>query len=127
MSQIINQATAVGDLGGVTGVAVDSTIAITEFNDELSFTKTADKPVWYGGTLTYTLVIANNSATDAYTTPVITDAFEDDIAFMEGSVVFTTDDGATYNYDAGTNTLTLNLSTIPVGGSVTIQYQVVHA
>lgn len=92
----------------------------------LKITKTADKPAWADGVLTYTIVLTNDE-TKPYTAPVVTDIIDNTLVdFISGSVmiegVAATDDQ--YSYNENTHTLTVLLYDIAATSTRTITFQV---
>ena len=100
-------------------------VSVVTMISGLTITKTADKPVWADGNLTYSIVI-NNQAEKDYVTPEITDVLDSLIDFVPESVTI---DGvqaetSSYSYNEGTKTLTINLDDITAGKSKTVTFQV---
>ena len=105
--------------------SITSAVSVVTMISGLTITKTADKPVWADGNLTYSIVI-NNQAEKDYVTPEITDVLDSLIDFVPESVTI---DGvqaetSSYSYNEGTKTLTINLDDITAGKSKTVTFQV---
>lgn len=92
----------------------------------ISITKSADKEVWINGTLTYKIVL-NNETNEIYQSPILTDQLNNNlITFIDGSILI---DGikATsneYSYDEDSNTLTIKLKDLNPYTSSTITFEV---
>ena len=59
-TELTNTTTAVGNYNSIR-TAITSTASVVTMVDGLTITKTADKPVWADGDLTYTIVIENEA------------------------------------------------------------------
>lgn len=120
-TELSNTVRAVGNYNDVP----TSITSVVTMISGLTITKTADKPVWADGNLTYSIVI-NNQAEKDYVTPEITDVLDSLIDFVPESVTI---DGvqaetSSYSYNEGTKTLTINLDDITAGKSKTVTFQV---
>lgn len=124
-TELSNIATALGNYNSIpTSITSEATL-VTIVNG-LTITKSADKTIWTDGTLTYTIKV-DNQAKETYTSPVVTDILNGTlVSFVDGSVTIdgTTATSSEYNFESGTNTLTVTLADIPAGGSKTITFQV---
>ncbi len=124
-TELSNTVRAVGNYNNVP-TSITSAVSVVTMISGLTITKTADKPVWADGNLTYSIVI-NNQAEKDYVTPEITDVLDSNlIEFVPESV---TVDGvkaetSSYSYNEGTHTLTINLDDITAGESKTVTFQV---
>lgn len=124
-TELSNTVRAVGNYNDVP-TSITSAVSVVTMISGLTITKTADKPVWADGNLTYSIVI-NNQAEKDYVTPEITDVLDSNlIEFVPESV---TVDGvkaetSSYSYNEGTHTLTINLDDITSGKSKTVTFQV---
>lgn len=120
-----NTVSALGNYNDVPTAMASEAVLVTLL-DGLKITKTADKPVWADGVLTYTIVLTNDE-TKPYTTPVVTDIIDNTLVdFISGSVmiegVAATDDQ--YSYNENTHTLTVLLDDIAATSTRTITFQV---
>lgn len=120
-----NTVSALGNYNDVPTAMASEAVLVTLL-DGLKITKTADKPVWADGVLTYTIVLTNDE-TKPYTAPVVTDIIDNTLVdFISGSVmiegVATTDDQ--YSYNENTHTLTVLLDGIAATSTRTITFQV---
>lgn len=124
-TELSNIATALGNYNSIpTSITSEATL-VTIVNG-LTITKSADKTIWADGALTYTIKV-DNQAKETYTSPVVTDILNGTlVSFVDGSVTIdgTTATSSEYNFESGTNTLTVTLADIPAGGSKTITFQV---
>lgn len=123
-TELSNTVRAVGNYNDVL-TSITSAVSVVTMISGLTITKTADKPVWADGNLTYSIVI-NNQAEKDYVTPEITDVLDSLIDFVPESVTI---DGvqaetSSYSYNEGTKTLTINLDDITTGKSKTVTFQV---
>lgn len=120
-----NTVSALGNYNDVPTAMTSEAVLVTLL-DGLKITKTADKPVWADGVLTYTIVLTNDE-TKPYTAPVVTDIIDNTLVdFISGSVliegVAATDDQ--YSYNVNTHTLTVLLDDIAATSTRTITFQV---
>lgn len=120
-----NTVSALGNYNDVPTAMASEAVLVTLL-DGLKITKTADKPAWADGVLTYTIVLTNNE-TKPYTAPVVTDIIDNTLVdFISGSVmiegVAATDDQ--YSYNENTHTLTVLLDDIAATSTRTITFQV---
>lgn len=120
-----NTVSALGNYNDVPTAMASEAVLVTLL-DGLKITKTADKPVWADGVLTYTIVLTNDE-TKPYTAPVVTDIIDNTLVdFISGSVmiegVAATDDQ--YSYNENTYTLTVLLDDIAATSTRTITFQV---
>lgn len=125
MNQLSNTASAVGTYNGVP-TALTSEASVVSMVSGLSITKTADKQSWADGLLTYTITIQNNAA-ENYGAPVVTDVIDGTlVTFIPDSVMIdgTKATSSQFTYDAGSNTLTINLTDITPSSSQEVKFQV---
>ncbi len=120
-----NTVSALGNYNDVPTAMASEAVLVTLL-DGLKITKTADKPAWADGVLTYTVVLTNDE-TKPYTAPVVTDIIDNTLVdFISGSVmiegVAATDDQ--YSYNENTHTLTVLLDDIAATSTRTITFQV---
>lgn len=120
-----NTVSALGNYNDVPTAMASEAVLVTLL-DGLKITKTADKPAWADGVLTYTIVLTNDE-TKPYTAPVVTDIIDNTLVdFISGSVmiegVVATDDQ--YSYNENTHTLTVLLDDITATSTRTITFQV---
>lgn len=119
-----NTVSALGNYNDVPTAMASEAVLVTLL-DGLKITKTADKPAWADGVLTYTIVLTNDE-TKPYTAPVVTDIIDNTLVdFISGSVmiegVAATDDQ--YSYNENTHTLTVLLDDIAATSTRTITFQ----
>ena len=119
-TELSNTVRAVGNYNDVP-TSITSAVSVVTMISGLTITKTADKPVWADGNLTYSIVI-NNQAEKDYVTPEITDVLDSLIDFVPESGVQA--ETSSYSYNEGTKTLTINLDDITAGKSKTVTFQV---
>lgn len=120
-----NTVSALGNYNDVPTAMASEAVLVTLL-DGLKITKTADKPAWADGVLTYTIVLTNDE-TKPYTALVVTDIIDNTLVdFISGSVmiegVAATDDQ--YSYNENTHTLTVLLDDIAATSTRTITFQV---
>lgn len=124
-NELSNTVSAVGNYNSIP-TSITSLASVVTMISGLTITKSADKPIWADGILTYTIVV-DNKASETYSSPVVSDVLDNTlIEFVSGSVTI---DGASaseseYNYDTSTHTLTVNLGDIAHSESKTIKFQV---
>lgn len=120
-----NTVSALGNYNDVPTAMASEAVLVTLLNG-LKITKTADKPAWADGVLTYTIVLTNDE-TKPYTAPVVTDIIDNTLVdFISGSVIIegvaATDDQ--YSYNENSHTLTVLLDDIAATSTRTITFQV---
>ena len=124
-TQLTNTASVLGSYNNVP-TAISSQALVVSMIDGLTVTKTADKMIWADGVLTYTIVV-DNQATEAYTTPIITDILDTTlVSFVEDSVTIegVKSEASEYSYDEATGTLKINLTDIAPTEKKTVTFQV---
>ena len=124
-TELKNTVSATGNINE-TATLINSNTNLVTLLSGLTIEKTADKTIWADGLLTYTITITNQT-NYAYVKPVVTDILDTTLVnFVADSVtiegVKATSEEATY--DAGTGTLTVNLSDIEAAGTKIITFQV---
>ena len=106
--------------------SIVSPVSVVTMLKGISITKSADKEIWINGTLTYKIVL-NNETNEIYQSPILTDQLNNNlITFIDGSILI---DGikATsneYSYDEDSNTLTIKLKDLNPYTSSTITFEV---
>ena len=124
-NQLSNTVTSVGNYNNIP-TSVTSVASVVTMVSGLTLEKTADKPVWADGELTYTITLKNEAASN-YESPVITDVIDTTLVeFVDGSVII---DGSAatsdqYNYNSGNNTLTINLTDVGASSTKVISFKV---
>ncbi len=106
--------------------SLESEAVVVSMIDGLTVTKEADKMVCASGVLTYTITI-NNTATESYTSPIITDVLNPSlVTFVSGSVMLNNEklEESNYTYEASSGTLTINLPDITSSSKSEITFQV---
>ena len=124
-TQLTNTASVLGSYNNVP-TAISSQALVVSMIDGLTVTKTADKMIWADGVLTYTIVV-DNQATEAYTTPIITDILDTTlVSFVEDSVTIegVKAEASEYSYDEATGILKINLTDIAPTEKKTVTFQV---
>lgn len=120
-----NTVSALGNYNDVPTAMASEAVLVTML-DGLKITKTADKPVWADGVLTYTITLTNDES-KPYIAPVVTDIIDNTLVeFVAGSVmiegVAATEEQ--YSYNENTHTLTIMLDDIAATSTRTITFQV---
>lgn len=124
-TELSNTATILGNYNSIPTEISTQVLLVTMLNG-LKVEKTADKMVWVGGNLTYTIMV-NNDTNESYTNPVITDVLDASlISFVNDSVTI---DGVKmettqYSYDSQSGKLTITLPDIEANGKKTVTFQV---
>lgn len=122
-SELTNTVTALGNYNNIP-TSVSSLASVVTMISGLTITKTADKPVWADGLLTYTITV-NNSTSQAYTSAVVTDILDTTkVDFVTDSIEIDGSKAATEDFKFENNTLTVQLSDIAPSGTKTITFQV---
>lgn len=125
MNELNNTATAVGNYNSIP-TSLTSNVSTVNMIDGLTMTKTADKPNWITGDLTYTIVI-DNKTDKAYENPTVTDIIDNTlIEFVNDSVTINgiKAEASKYNYDDASHTLTINLENIEPSTTTTLTFSV---
>lgn len=124
-TELTNTATVLGGYNSVP-TEISTTALIVTMLSGLTVTKSADKPVWSEGNLTYTIEI-NNATTESYTNPVITDILNPDlITLVKGSIKVdsTPLEESNYTFEDSTGKLTITLSDITSQSKKTVTFEV---
>ena len=125
--QVINQASILGKYSNIY-VPINSNMLFIQKILGLTLTKTANKTVWFGGYLTYTITITNDEQSP-YSNPIITDVLDPTkIVLVPSSVKL---DGTPvmsnqYTYNATTGTLTVPTYTVSSGDTLVLTYDVLQ-
>ncbi len=125
MNELNNTATAEGQYNSIPTSLTSNTSVVTMI-EGLTLTKTADKQNWSSGTLTYTIVL-NNQTNTAYENPSIVDIIDTDLVdFVENSVTINevTATSSEYTYNNDNHTLKVTLKEVLANSSSTIKFQV---
>lgn len=122
-SELTNTVTALGNYNNIP-TSVSSLASVVTMISGLTITKTADKPVWADGLLTYTITV-NNSTSQAYTSAVVTDILDTTkVDFVTDSVEIDGSKATSEEFKFENNTLTVQLSDIAPSGTKNITFQV---
>lgn len=124
-NQLNNMVTAVGTYNGVSTSLSSNVVAVTMISG-LTVTKTADKPSWADGVLTYTITLENKAVSN-YVSPVISDVIDTTLVnFIADSVTIdgTKADASKYEYNTDTHTLTVTLGDLTPSATSVVQFQV---
>ncbi len=113
----------ISGMNGITPIELASDAVITDMIDGLTITKIADKKIWAGGELTYTINIEYNE-NDTLSNAKFSDTL--DITKIELAADSVKIDGVltTYAYDAGTGLLEVELGNIDADYTAEITFQV---
>lgn len=123
---LINYAEMDGSYGGVPffdEMSTEASVTLTE----VSFTKTANREVWFSGELTFFLTIDNSEGENDMTGVVIKDELDTTMfAYVRSSVAVEVDGNAiagfTADYTAPVLTVTIT-DTIPAGETAVISFR----
>lgn len=124
-TELTNTATVLGNYNSVP-TEISTTALVVTMLSGLTVTKSADKPVWSEGNLTYTIEI-NNATTESYTSPVITDILDPTlITLVKGSIKVdsTPLEESNYTFEDSTGKLTITLPDITSQGKKTVTFEV---
>lgn len=106
--KLINTVAAKGNYNSIP-TAITSVASVVTMVEGLSITKTADKLVWAGGELTYTIVVSND-ADQTYEDVVVTDVLDTTLVeFVDESVTIDSVEATTTEYEYNDGTLTVKL------------------
>ena len=84
-NELSNTVSAVGNYNSIP-TSITSLASVVTMISGLTITKSADKPIWADGILTYTIVV-DNKASETYSSPVVSDVLDNTlIEFVSGSV-----------------------------------------
>lgn len=124
-TELTNTATVLGEYNSIP-TEISTTALVVTILEGLTVTKSADKPIWTEGNLTYTVEI-NNETTQAYTTPVITDILDPTlITLVKGSIKVdsTPLEDSNYTFEDSTGKLTITLPDITTQSKKTVTFEV---
>lgn len=124
-TELTNTATVLGEYNSIP-TEISTTALVVTIVEGLTVTKSADKPIWTEGNLTYTIEI-NNETTQAYTTPVITDILDPTlITLVKGSIKVddTVIEESQYTYEEDTGKLTITVPDIAAQSKKTVTFEV---
>lgn len=124
-TELTNTATVLGNYNSVP-TEISTTALVVTMLSGLTVTKSADKPVWSEGNLTYTIEI-NNATNESYTSPVITDILNPTlITLVKGSIKVdsTVLEESNYTFEDSTGKLTITLPDITSQSKKTVTFEV---
>lgn len=124
-TELTNTATVLGNYNSIP-TEISTTALVVTMLSGLTVTKSADKPVWSEGNLTYTIEI-NNATTEDYTNPVITDILNPTlITLVKGSIKVdsTMLEESNYTFEDSTGKLTITLPDITSQSKKTVTFEV---
>lgn len=124
-TELTNTATVLGNYNSIP-TEISTTALVVTMLSGLTVTKSADKPVWSEGNLTYTIEI-NNATTEDYTSPVITDILNPTlITLVKGSIKVdsTMLEESNYTFEDSTGKLTITLPDITSQSKKTVTFKV---
>ena len=124
-TELTNTATVLGNYNSIP-TEITSTALVVTMLSGLTVTKSADKPVWSEGNLTYKIEI-NNATTESYTSPVITDILNPTLITLVKDTITVDDitlENSQYTFDESTGKLTITLSDITSQAKKTVTFEV---
>ena len=122
-TELNNTVSVLGNYNSIP-TSINSDVTLVTMVSGLTVTKTADKPIWADGILTYTIIV-DNKTQNTYTTPVITDMLDINlIEFVNDSVTIDGVTSSTYTYDSESGKLEITLTDIDVNNSKTVTFKV---
>lgn len=124
-TELTNTATVLGNYNSVP-TEISTTALVVTMLSGLTVTKSADKPVWSEGNLTYTIEI-NNATTESYTNPVITDILNPTLITLVKSSIkvdSTVLEESNYTFEDSTGKLTITLPDITSQSKKTVTFEV---
>lgn len=124
-TELTNTATVLGNYNSIP-TEITSTAFVVTMLSGLTVTKSADKPVWSEGNLTYKIEI-NNATTESYTSPVITDILNPTLITLVKDTIKVDDiplENSQYTFDESTGKLTITLSDITSQAKKTVTFEV---
>lgn len=125
MNELTNIVKVTGTYDSVP-ISLTSNTSVVKLVDGLTLTLEADKNYWKDGNLKYTITL--NNATDVnYENVKLTDVLDTTyISFVEDSVKINDIEATSseYEYNDGTNTLTINLASVDAQNKTTITFSV---
>lgn len=123
--ELTNTATVLGNYNSIPTEISTQALVVTMLSG-LTVTKSADKPVWSEGNLTYKIEI-NNATEEPYTSPIITDILNPTLISLVKGTIKVDDvilEEEKYTYEEITGKLTINLSDITAQSKKTITFEV---
>ena len=124
-TELTNTATVLGNYNSIP-TEITSTAFVVTMLSGLTVTKSADKPVWSEGNLTYKIEI-NNATTESYTSPVITDILNPTLITLVKDTIKVDDiplENSQYTFDESTGKLTITFSDITSQAKKTVTFEV---
>lgn len=122
-TELNNTVSVLGNYNSIP-TSINSDVTLVTMVSGLTVTKTADKPIWADGILTYTIIV-DNKTQNTYTTPVITDMLDINlIEFVNDSVTIDGVTSSAYTYDSESGKLEITLTDIDVNNSKTVTFKV---
>ena len=122
-TELNNTVSVLGNYNSIP-TSISSDVTLVTMVSGLTVTKTADKPIWADGILTYTIIV-DNKTQNTYTTPVITDMLDISlIEFVNDSVTIDGVTSSAYTYDSESGKLEITLTDIDVNNSKTVTFKV---
>lgn len=124
-TELSNTATVLGNYNSIPTEITTQALVVTMVTG-LTVTKTANKMVWSGGNLMYTIEV-NNQTETVYTSPVITDILNPNlIKLVENTIKVdgTLLEASQYNYEEDSGKLTINLPNIEATTKKTVTFEV---
>ncbi len=103
-----------------------SNLVSTTIVSGLTAVLSADKKYWVDGPLTYTVVITNNSG-DVYSKGVLQDNLDTANVTFDADYGVKIDGASTSDYTISAGLLTVNLTDIADGGTLTVSFRVTQA
>ncbi len=124
-TELTNTATVLGEYNSIP-TEISTTAIVVTILEGLTVTKSADKPIWTEGNLTYTVEI-NNETTKAYTSPIITDILDPTLITLVAGTIKVDDtvlEESQYTYEEDTGKLTITVPDIAAQSKKTITFEV---
>ena len=124
-TELTNTATVLGNYNSIP-TEISITALVVTILTGLTVTKSADKPIWTEGNLTYTIEV-NNETNEAYTSPVITDVLDPTLITLVANSIKVDDvvlEESKYTYDDVTGKLTITLEDIPAKNTKKVTFEV---
>ncbi len=124
-TELTNTATVLGEYNSIP-TEISTTAIVVTILEGLTVTKSADKPIWIEGNLTYTVEI-NNETTKAYTSPVITDILDPTLITLVAGTIKVDDtvlEESQYTYEEDTGKLTITVPDIAAQSKKAITFEV---
>lgn len=124
-TELTNTATVLGNYNSIP-TEISTTALVVTILTGLTVTKSADKPIWTEGNLTYTIEV-NNETSEAYTSPVITDVLDPTLITLVANSIKVDDvvlEESKYTYDDVTGKLTITLEDISAKSTKKVTFEV---